>query len=147
MSQRFLPDVNAWFALCRSEHQYHEASHAWLSAVLDAESIAFTRVTQQGLLRLLTTDTVMRNYASRALTNQEAWNIWKTWTKDERIHWLDETPGLVDPWQRLGAVRSASPKLWMDAYLAALAMTSGYRLVTLDRAFLSFKGLDTEVIA
>lgn len=146
MSQRFLPDVNVWFALCRSEHQHHEATHTWLSTVLDADSIAFTRATQQGLLRLLTTEAVMRNYASSALTNVEAWQLWKGWNKDDRIHWLEETPDLNDRWQRFGAIRSASPKLWMDAYLAALAITSGYQLVTLDKAFLAFKDLDVNLI-
>jgi predicted nucleic acid-binding protein len=35
-----------------------------------------------------------------------------------------------------------SPKLWMDAYLAAFALQSGHRLVTTDRDFRQFKGLD-----
>ena len=41
-------------------------------------------------------------------------------------------------------VLSASPKVWMDAYLAACAITSGLRLVSLDRDFKSYEahGLD-----
>ncbi len=37
---------------------------------------------------------------------------------------------------------TASPKLWMDAYMAAFARASGYRLVTTDAAFAQFDGLD-----
>lgn len=35
----------------------------------------------------------------------------------------------------------------MDSYLAAIAVESGYRLVTLDKAFLNFKGLNVDLIA
>lgn len=40
----------------------------------------------------------------------------------------------------------ASPKVVMDAYLAAFAVAGGYRLVTLDRAFVQFKGLEQDVL-
>jgi len=42
--------------------------------------------------------------------------------------------------------RNALPKVWMDAFLAAFAMTGGYQLVTTDRAFKQFKGLDVLVL-
>ena len=41
---------------------------------------------------------------------------------------------------------TASPKLWMDAYLAAFALTGGYRMVTTDTAFRQFQGLDVLVL-
>jgi predicted nucleic acid-binding protein len=50
-------------------------------------------------------------------------------------------------WQRLSTVPSASPKLWMDAYLAAFAISGGYRLVTFDNAFTQFQGLDLELLS
>ena len=40
---------------------------------------------------------------------------------------------------------AASPKLWMDAYLAAFAIESGQQLVTTDTGFRQFKGLDATV--
>ena len=36
----------------------------------------------------------------------------------------------------------SSPKLWMDAYLAAFAELSGMRFVTFDKAFRQFPKLD-----
>jgi hypothetical protein len=36
----------------------------------------------------------------------------------------------------------ASPKLWMDSYLAAFAVAGGYRMVTIDGAYGQFRGLD-----
>jgi predicted nucleic acid-binding protein len=34
----------------------------------------------------------------------------------------------------------------MDAYLAAFAFTGGYRLVSIDRAFKQFPGVDVRLI-
>jgi hypothetical protein len=52
-------------------------------------------------------------------------------------------------WKRLASGDTASPKLWMDAYLAAFAMNGGLRLVTIDRDFKRFEahGLDLLLLA
>ena len=49
-------------------------------------------------------------------------------------------------WRKLAARDTASPKLWMDAYLAAFAMASGCRMVTTDRAYAPFDGLNLLVL-
>jgi len=56
----------------------------------------------------------------------------------------EESPGTVALWHRLAGRDTASPKLWMDAYLAAFAMGGALRMVTLDHDFKSFvaHGLD-----
>ena len=41
---------------------------------------------------------------------------------------------------------AASPKLWMDAYLAAFAVVGGFKLVTSDKAFKQFKGLNLQLL-
>jgi predicted nucleic acid-binding protein len=41
---------------------------------------------------------------------------------------------------------TASPKLWMDAYLAAFALAGRYSMVTTDAAFRQFRGLDLLVL-
>jgi len=146
MNSYYLPDVNVWFALSRSEHIHHAQAHAWLSTIDKSKSVVFTRATQQGYLRLLTTAAVMRIYASAPLSNSEAWRLWENWYKDDRIHWINEPSELVDTWKRFGAIRSASPKLWMDSYLAAIAKETGSQLVTLDQVFKGFKGLDVQLI-
>ena len=40
----------------------------------------------------------------------------------------------------------ASPKLWMDAYLAAFALAGRNQKVTTDAAFRQFQGLDLLVL-
>ena len=52
-------------------------------------------------------------------------------------------------WRTLAAADSASPKVWMDAYLAAFAIAGGLRLVTLDRDYKNFvpQGLDLVLLS
>lgn len=56
----------------------------------------------------------------------------------------DEQPRTVAIWRRLADRETASPKVWMDAYLAAIALAGGLRLVTLDQDYRTFttEGLD-----
>jgi predicted nucleic acid-binding protein len=42
-------------------------------------------------------------------------------------------------WQRLAARSASSPKILMDAYLAAFAIAGNLSLVTLDRDFAAYK--------
>ena len=58
----------------------------------------------------------------------------------------DEPRGLEILWKKLAGPSKPSPKLWMDAYLAAFAVAGGYQLVTTDKGFKQFKGLDLLVL-
>ncbi len=141
-----LPDVNVWFSLSVKNHAYHGSALDWLNSTAQAESIAFNRATQQGLLRLLTSKVIMQAYGQPPLDNAGAWKLQQTWMTDDRIGHSVEPSGMDAPWKKLGAIRTASPKLWMDAYLATFAMAGGYTLVTTDKAFKQFKGLDLVVL-
>ena len=55
-----------------------------------------------------------------------------------QVVWLAEPPALEAQWKRCGALPTASPKVWMDAYLAAFAISGGIELVTFDRDFSRF---------
>ena len=46
-----------------------------------------------------------------------------------------EPDGLVPLWHRLAGLPSASPRVWMDAYLAAFAIQARLTLWTFDRDF------------
>ena len=97
--------------------------------------------TQQSFLRLLTTGPVSAPYGIPPLSNKAAWSVYEGFLADERIAWVEEPSGLERHWKKLAAGSKASPKLWMDAYLAAFALAGGYQLVTTDKAFKQFKGL------
>jgi predicted nucleic acid-binding protein len=51
-----LPDVNIWIALAAEDHVHHVPARDWFAAQ-PAASVAFCRITQMGLLRLLTNST------------------------------------------------------------------------------------------
>lgn len=142
-----LPDTNVWLALALSRHRHHSVAKAWLEAVDAPSAVWFCRATQQSLLRLLTTTAIFAPYGNRALTNAEAWDVYAAFSSDDRIRlWDDEPPGLERYWRELARRDDPSPKLWMDAYLAAFARAGRCRLVTTDRAFRQFPGLDLQVI-
>jgi toxin-antitoxin system PIN domain toxin len=138
-----LCDSNVWLALALSKHAHHAAARRWLEAVPDTGSVLFCRATQQTLLRLLTNASVLSPYGNPPLTNRQAWDAYEAFLADDRIAFRPEEPaGLEAHWRRFAVRGSASPKIWMDAHLAAFALAGGYRMVTTDAAFRQFRGLD-----
>jgi toxin-antitoxin system PIN domain toxin len=142
----YLCDSNVWLALALDRHVHHEAASDWLSTVEEPSSILFCRATQQSFLRLLTNASVLLPYGSPPLTNREAWRAYQSLLADDRIVLRRDEPELEGHWSRLALRDTASPKLWMDSYLASFALAAGLRMVTTDRAFRQFKGLDLELI-
>ena len=138
---RYLPDINVWLALSLPQHAHHSAAMLWFEEDPHL-SAYFCRATQHGLLRLLTTAAVTVPFGRSPLSNREAWASFEAVDLDERIRFADEPERITLPWREYSDVRTSSPKLWMDAYLAAFSIAGGYRLVTTDKAFKQFKGLD-----
>ncbi len=136
-----LPDSNVWLALALSKHEFHPKARTWLEKQAQPETVLFCRSTQQSFLRLLTTQAVLAPYGIPPLSNKAAWSAYEGFLADTRISWVGEPSGLDSTWKKLASGRIASPKLWMDAYLAAFAIAGGYQIVTNDKAFRQFKGL------
>jgi uncharacterized protein len=142
-----LCDSNVWLALALSKHVHHTAAREWLDTVEDPASIFFCRPTQQALLRLLTNASVLAPYGNPPLTNREAWSAYEAFLADDRIAFQANEPMGVEPlWRELALRGTASPKLWMDAYLAAFALAGRYSMVTTDAAFRQFRGLDLLIL-
>lgn len=142
-----LCDSNLWLALSLSKHVHHPAAVAWLERVDDPRAIFFCRATLQAFLRLLTNAAVLAPYGNPPLTNRQAWQVYETLLSDDRIVFrADEPAGLDVRWKQFAVRSTASPKRWMDAYLAAYALAGGHRLVTTDTAFRQFRGLDLELV-
>jgi toxin-antitoxin system PIN domain toxin len=129
----FLPDVNVWLALASRRHIHAPICAAWLNSIEGGE-VAFCRVTQMGLLRLLTNESVM---GLDVLSSRDAWRAYRTMLADERVQFAPEPFALEEEWRKMTAQDRPAPKIWTDAYLAAFARASGMQLVTLDRAMLS----------
>jgi toxin-antitoxin system PIN domain toxin len=142
-----LCDSNVWLALALSKHALHTATREWLETVEEPASIFFCRATQQSFLRLLTNASVLGPYGNPPLTNRKAWSAYEAFLADDRIAFrADEPVGLESSWKDFAVRGTASPKLWMDAYLAAFALAGRYSMVTTDAAFRQFRGLDLQVL-
>ena len=141
-----LCDSNVWLSLALSGHVHNAAVQAWLESVEEPRSVLFCRATQQSFLRLLTNASVLRPYGNRPLTNRQAWSVYASLLADDRIAFQQEPAGLEARWTLFALRNTASPKLWMDAYLAAFALAGGHRLVTTDAAFEQFRGLRLELL-
>lgn len=136
----YLPDVNVWVALAVGEHVQHAAAKAWLDDC--AASVAFCRVTQMGLLRLLTNSRVM---AGDALSAARAWNVLDAFCEDGRVLFVPEPSGLEDRWRAITKRPNTGPNFWTDAYLAAFAATMEFTVVTFDKSFRQHKGVAVHI--
>ena len=141
-----LADSNFWLALALSKHSFHRAVRAWFIQRKPAEVVLFCRSTQQSLLRLLTTSAVLAPYGVPPLSNKAAWSVYEGFRSDKGVGWVAEPRGLESHWKKLAGGSRASPKLWMDAYLAAFALAGEYQFVTTDKAFKQFKEIDLIVL-
>ena len=138
---KHLCDSNVFLALAVGQHAHHSLTAAWFGSLTGADSALFCRATRISFLRLLT-QKIAPDYVP--LSNRHAWATLDHLMKDDATGFENEPAGLDPVWRQLSETLSASPKVWMDAYLAAFAITGGMRLVTLDKDFRNFEpqGLD-----
>jgi toxin-antitoxin system PIN domain toxin len=133
-SRLFLfPDINVWVALSYDRHIHHVVALQWFEALAPTSRLFFCRLTQLGLLRLLSAVSVMG--PDQAKSQQEAWKAYDLWLDDPRIEFLEEPGGLEPAFRGLTRSMQASPKDWADSYLAAFARVARLTVVTFDRAF------------
>jgi toxin-antitoxin system PIN domain toxin len=142
-----LLDTNLWIALALSKHHLHTTVRDWFAAQPARQPMLFCRSTHHSFLRLLTTEKVMGLYGLPPLTNAAAWDLAQAFLANPRITIAAEPPALEAQWKKLAARHTPSPKLWMDAYLAAFALTGHYTLITTDKAFTQFKDLHPTILS
>jgi toxin-antitoxin system PIN domain toxin len=132
-------DSNVWLALTFSAHPHHALAKEIFAEASAENPACFCRATQQSFLRLATTPAILHAYGAEGFTNQDAAKLIKTLSGLSAVSILEETSGLESRWLELAGLPSASPKVWMDAYLAAFAMLHEAEFVTLDRDFQNFE--------
>ncbi|MFU8894311.1 MAG: TA system VapC family ribonuclease toxin [Luteolibacter sp.] len=128
-------DSNVWLALTFSAHPHHALAKGIFAKASAENPACFCRATQQSFLRLATTPAILHAYGAEGFTNQNAAKLIQTLINLPAVHILDEPTGLQSRWLDLAGIPSASPKVWMDAYLAAFAILHQTEFVTLDRDF------------
>jgi len=127
------PDINVWIALTMERHVHHIRARKWFDSIGGSGRLFFCRITQMGLLRLLTLEAVMGQ--NEVMAQAEAWKTYDRWLQDERIGFLEEPPEIETVFRELTQSRQASPKDWADSYLAAFALAAQLTVVTFDQAF------------
>ena len=142
-------DTSVWLPAIFKQHQFHNVARQALQQATKTQPAIFCRATQQSVLRLTSTAGIARTYGEQPLTNRDAWLTLDALQALPQVAWRDEPAGLLPHWRNLAALDTSSPKVWMDAYLAAFAIAAGLRLVTLDGDFKNFEaqGLNLTLLA
>jgi toxin-antitoxin system PIN domain toxin len=131
-----LLDVNVWLALAIEEHPHHRAAATYWAGGVQAARF-FCRLSAMSLVRLLMNPKLM---ADRPLTPSKAWALYRRFATLPGVAMLQEPEDLDAD---LGALVTPKlpPRLFTDAYFAALAAAARVRLVTFDRDFERFDRL------
>jgi toxin-antitoxin system PIN domain toxin len=129
----FFLDINVWLALTWRRHPFFDSVQAWFSQVAENDRLLFSRITQLGLLRLLTDAQVM---GGSVVVLNDALALYDRWLNDPRVELRAEPRGIEILFRQASAPFAMQPatKAVMDAYLAAFAEAEDATLVTLDKA-------------
>ena len=143
-----LIDPCVWLALSFEAHLCHRQTRQALLDSTPDHPWLWCRATQQSFLRLASTPSLLNAYGAPTATNRDAFNVLQALSALPQVAVVKEAPNLMACWMKLACLDQAAPKRWMDAYLAAMAITGGWRLLTLDRDFLGFvnDGLDLQLM-
>lgn len=142
-----LPDVNVWLALLAPLHPYHDAAKEWFQSHNERDSVLFCRATQLSFLRLITTRVVLSEYSLQTFTNVEALDLLAAYLEIPVVGVAAEPPGLEEVFKDYAGLSSASPNVWMDAYLAAFAKAGHHMMVATDKGFRRFSGLNLVLLS
>lgn len=134
-----IADVNVLLALADVDHQHHPLFKKWFNKQSRGFKLLICRTTQMGLIRLLVSASVM-DY--RVLTLPQAWSFYGELVQNPSIFEANEPSNIQVKWAELCLDYGSSPKVVTDAYLAAFAIAGGLKLVSLDKGFRKFEGLD-----
>jgi len=130
MISLIFPDVSVWLALLHPDHVHRVVAENWWESNLTVV-IGYLRLTQIGVLRLLTTAAVMNG---KPLRMPEAWSAYDRLFDDDRVAFFHEPRGIDAAFRKYARKNHASPKLWADAWLLAFSECADGVVVTFDQA-------------
>jgi toxin-antitoxin system PIN domain toxin len=124
--------------LTATEHVHHKRALKYWNSEAD-EQLAFCRITAMGLVRVTSQP---HTFDGKPLPPNEAWGNYLRWVALPHVRLSPEPDGvdrLISDWSRSNLV---SQRGWTDVYLAAFAVIRGLRLVTFDRGFEKYPGVE-----
>lgn len=128
-------DTSVWVALAFGNHPHHQPAKTAFELADKLAPAVFCRATQQSFLRQLSSPTLQSAYRSKPVSNTAGWEKWEELMALPQVVFAAEPGDLTNLWRQFAARDTASPKVWMDAYLAAFAISARIEFVTLDRDF------------
>ena len=132
-----LPDLNVWLALAWPDHIHHQhAVHYWEQQA--AEQVLFSTVTELGLVRLVCQPKLMGKAVRNAA---EASALLEAFCKQPGVTLAEPEHQGWEVFHQLLRGGEIPARLCTDTHLAALAIANGWRLVSFDRDFERFAGL------
>ena len=130
-----LLDVNVVFALLVERHVHHGIAWKWWMK-REEESVGLSLPVRLGVLRLLSNERAMEG---GAVSPSEALEAWDHFEEDPRTFWVPEQGRAQELcFRRFVDERDASPNLWTDAWLAALAASAEIGLTSFDSGFRAY---------
>jgi predicted nucleic acid-binding protein len=70
----------------------------------------------------------------KPLTLARAWSVYDKLFQDTRVGFLPEPPDLESEFRKKTSSGAASPKVWADAFLVAVATGHRAQIISFDRA-------------
>lgn len=134
-----LVDANVMLHAANTRAREHEAAREWLSSALsDSEAVAFAWTVLLAFLRLTTHPAVF----PRPLTPEQATDVLEPWISSPPAVILQPTRRHLPLLRGLLSRSGTAGNLVGDAHLAALALEHGATVVSFDRDFGRFEGVD-----
>jgi uncharacterized protein len=131
-------DTNIWIAVVFPTHPFHGIAQEALANASTVKPAVMCRSTQQSFLRLASTPTILKAYEAETSTNRDSLIALDGLLSLSQVVTRVEPEGVFELWRKMASRNTASPKVWMDAYLAAFAVAGGMEFVTLDHDFKHF---------
>ena len=143
MMRPALVDVNVLLPLLLPQHPAHAAARQWLG--LQAKNTTrYALPVQLGVLRLLSQPRVMGNSALLPDVALQTWADLVDAADMQELVAPQPQHGLL--LRQCVAGRVATPNLWTNAWLAALAMATHSTMVTFSHGFRGFAGLQLTLL-
>lgn len=129
-------DANVVLPLLCEGHPFQKAAWSWFETK-DSGTVGWCLPVRLATLRHLSNNFIM---GSNPLRPEEALDAWGRLARDERLFEVATPPAELEAYLRANVSgREPTTKLWGDAWLAALAESLGYEMVTCDRGFANFQ--------
>ncbi len=124
---RALFDVDFLIAIVDEAHEHHWKAHAWWAANI-GDGWATCPLTENGMLRIMSQSGYKKRISATFAIDLLSEQVGKT----DHAFWPDDLSLRDNDW--IDPDRILGPNQITDAYLLALAVKNGGRLVTLDQS-------------